>query len=263
MSKITKDELDRWYTQDIIVDKCLERVDLSKYDMVIEPSAGDGSFIKKIKHSHLYAFDIFPNYSSITKANWFEIDKSIFSKNSIVIGNPPFGKNATLAISFFNEAATFAKTIAFILPASFHKISIIKKLDKHFHLEDEVYLERCKFNLPDGNSYSVDCVFQVWNRKDFLRNDIIKKEKTNIISFTNKENADFSIRRVGVNAGKASKTLDFANASNYFIKNTSKFSTDYLIDYINSCEFENAKWTVGPNSVTKNDIIQKVNLLIS
>ena len=54
MSKETKsngqkDELDRFYTLEPIVNKCLNLLSLEQYDCIIEPSAGNGSFSNKIK----------------------------------------------------------------------------------------------------------------------------------------------------------------------------------------------------------------------
>ena len=48
------------------------------------------------------------------------------------LGNPPFGKNCSLAIKFFNKAAEFADLIAFIIPRTFKRISIQNKLNLNF-----------------------------------------------------------------------------------------------------------------------------------
>lgn len=41
-----KDIFDRFYTTSTTVEKCLSIIDFNKYDYIIEPSAGSGSFIK-------------------------------------------------------------------------------------------------------------------------------------------------------------------------------------------------------------------------
>lgn len=41
-----KDIFDRFYTTPATVEKCLNLIDFAKYDYIIEPSAGTGSFIK-------------------------------------------------------------------------------------------------------------------------------------------------------------------------------------------------------------------------
>ena len=44
MSKKNKYGLDQFYTKPKVVKKCLETLDLQKYDVIVEPSAGEGSF---------------------------------------------------------------------------------------------------------------------------------------------------------------------------------------------------------------------------
>lgn len=66
-------------------------MDLLKYDEIIEPAAGEGAFSSKILNCR--AYDIVPNEQKhIQEADWLKLDKSQFSHNSLVIGNPPFGE---------------------------------------------------------------------------------------------------------------------------------------------------------------------------
>ena len=44
--------LDQFFTNNNVVDKCLSTIEPSVYDMVIEPSAGFGSFYHKIEHKN-------------------------------------------------------------------------------------------------------------------------------------------------------------------------------------------------------------------
>ena len=57
----------------------------------------------------------------------FNTDKG----NILVIGNPPFGHANDLSLKFINNAAKFARTIAFILPKSCQKETFINRLDKN------------------------------------------------------------------------------------------------------------------------------------
>lgn len=43
-SKGQKDILDRFYTLPDVAAICIHQLDLSKYDLIVEPSAGNGSF---------------------------------------------------------------------------------------------------------------------------------------------------------------------------------------------------------------------------
>ena len=173
----------------------------------------------------------------------------------MIIGNPPFGQQNTLAIRFFNEAAKIANIIAFILPLSFKKRSIQNKLDLNFHLIEEKILDKKSFLLNE-QEYAVPCVFQIWERKDIKR--IIQKNKTttNLFSFVDKENADFRIQRVGGNAGKASFNLNYSPESNYFIKNNTSYSNEEFVDMINNeIIFPEIEYTVGPRSLSKTELI--------
>ena len=260
MSKETKsngqkDELDRFYTLEPIVNKCLNLLSLEQYDCIIEPSAGNGSFSNKIEGC--FAYDISPATDNIIKQDWFELDKTFFKnyKNILVIGNPPFGQQNTLAISFFNESAKFADTIAFILPRSFKKDSVQNRLSLDFSLMQELDLLDCEFALKGEEKYKVPCVFQIWKRTKEPRKKVRLKTTTDLFDFTTKDFADFRIQRVGGNAGKASKDLNYSVSSNYFIKNKTDYSTDDLIKLINSLVFPSISYTTGPKSLSKGELI--------
>lgn len=53
-----KDILDRFYTKESIVQLCLKELDLSQYEMIIEPSAGNGAFSSNIPNC--LSYDISP-----------------------------------------------------------------------------------------------------------------------------------------------------------------------------------------------------------
>ena len=65
-----------------------------------------------------------------------------------VIGNPPFGRQASFAIKFIKLCCEFATTISFILPKSFKKTS----MQKHFSINYHLIYEN---DLPD-NSFLVN-----------------------------------------------------------------------------------------------------------
>ena len=225
-----KDTLDRFYTKLDVVQLCLKELDLSQYEMIIEPSAGDGAFSLNIPNC--LSYDISPAHDQITQADWFKLDKTQFSHNSLVIGNPPFGEQNSLSINFFNEAASFCDTIAFILPRSFKKVSVQNRLNLSFHLIKEVDLPDNSF-LLNGNEYDVPCVFQIWKRNSVLREKIKLKTTTDFFSFVDSSQASIRIPRVGGNAGKATLQLQGAKSSNYFIKNNTKMSDEEFVLFIN------------------------------
>ena len=253
-----KDIFDRFYTTPDIVEKCLNLINFDDYDCIIEPSAGTGSFVKQFPNGITqYNFDLNPAGENIVEADWFKVDKSEFQqyKSILVCGNPPFGQQNTLAIGFFNEAAKFCDTIAFILPLSFKKASIQNHLNLNFHLKDELVLADCNFLLKDEEYVKVPCVFQVWKRQNIARKRVQLKTTTDLFAFVDKNEADFRIQRVGGNAGKASFDLTKSPSSNYFIKNKTTISNENFIDFINQLHFPTIEFTVGPKSLSQGELI--------
>lgn len=256
-----KDSLDRFYTTPKTVAKCLELIDFTQYDCIIEPSAGTGNFLTQFPNNiDIYGFDISPAGDNITTADWFKLDKTQFNTyNSILVcGNPPFGQQNTLAINFFNEAAKFCNAIAFILPLSFKKDSVQNRLDLNFHLAQELILNNCDFSLCDEELIKVPCVFQVWVKKDTKRSPVRLKTTTDLFSFVDKTEADFRIQRVGGNAGKASFDLTKSPSSNYFIKNQTTMTNEEFVEFINQLHFPTIEFTVGPKSLSKGELIATI-----
>lgn len=250
-----KDLLDKFYTNPATVNICLALLELDSYDNIIEPSAGNGAFLYQLPKNAV-GYDIEPANEGIIKADWFEVDKSAFSNNSLIVGNPPFGRQNSLAIRFFNESALFGRTIAFILPRSFRKPSIQNRLNLNFGLQKEILLPKESFSL-NGELYDVPAVFQVWERLSIPRKPIKQKTTSKFFEFVTSDNADFRIQRVGGNAGRAS--LEFATASkssNYFIKNKSVILTEDLVCLINRLVFFGLEDTVGPKSLAKGELVE-------
>ena len=168
------DRLDKFYTKQEIAKKCLSALDLDKYDVILEPSAGSGAFFFLLPEDKREGIDLEPDIEGeIQKADFLQYFPAWSGKKKyLVVGNPPFGKNSSLAKRFFHHASIFAQTIAFVLPRTFRKMSTENQLSKNFHKVFEELLPLESFELPDGTSYSVPCVFQVWEKKDYNRKTI-------------------------------------------------------------------------------------------
>ena len=168
---------DKFYTKPEIADDLikflLSKVDIDKNDIIIEPSAGNGSFSNNsnLINYRVEAYDILPENKNVKKMNWF--DYKPMKEDYVVIGNPPFGERSLLAIDFFNKAS-FANLIAFVLPVSFCKYSTQKMLDENFKLAFEIKLPQESF-LDNGKDYSVRTVFQIWIKKN-SKYDIFEKD---------------------------------------------------------------------------------------
>ena len=76
------------------------------------------------------------------------------------------------------------------------------------------------------------------------------------------ENPDISFRRVGVNAGMMDINIDIQSSeSNYFIKFTNNKSIGDNIDLLKLIKF-NHNNTVGPRSISKQELIKEFNKVL-
>lgn len=252
-----KDKNDKFYTNAKIAKECIQELDLSKFDLIIEPSAGSGNFSNQIKDC--LAFDIEPEHESIKKQDWLKINFDDFKKNQkiLVIGNPPFGEQNSLAVDFFNHSAKIADTIAFILPLPFKKDSVQNRLNLNFSFIKEKELPLDSFTL-NNSTYKVPTVFQIWKRTISPRKKKKLKMTTDLFEFTTNQEADIRIQRVGGNTGKATLLLDGSKTSNYFIKNKTTYSNEEFVEIINNITFPSINFTVGPKSLPKGELILEI-----
>lgn len=259
-----KHSLDKFYTKPKIAKDLIDKCDVVSFTKIIEPSAGSGAFSNQI--ANCVAYDLKPESVGIRKQNWLEyLHEKQEDEKVLVIGNPPFGQQNSLAIAFMNHSASFADTIAFVLPISFKKESIQARVNKNFSLVYEEVLPKNSFTL-DGKDYDVKCVFQIWKKTDTPR--VIKPSgdinTNNLFSYVKKnESPDLVIQRVGGNAGKAFLNVkDRSEASNYFIKlNKKPVSLDKIVEKLNSIIHDSRDYAVGPRSISKKELNKEINKL--
>lgn len=263
--KTNSKELDQFYTNSAIAKLCMETLE-NEYRLedffLLEPSAGTGAF-SDLFHSNSLALDIDPKKSYIKKRDFLELSVNAFNDRRVfTIGNPPFGKNSSLAIKFFNKSAEFSEYIAFVVPKTFKKVSLVNKLDLNFHLVDEKELPLDSF-IFEGNKYSVPCVFQVWKKMDVKREVVKTKNTSENFEFTSRDEADFAIRRVGGLAGKVIEDFtQYKDSSHYFIKSkTNKNSLMINIKRIYEDLNELARNSAGNPSLSKHELITTLERL--
>ena len=216
----------------------------------LEPSAGTGSFLRLLPPNTL-AYDIEPKAPGIIEADFLT---TILPRgaNFIVIGNPPFGKNASMAVRFFNHAALVAYVIAVIVPRTFQKLSIQNRLDNAFHLCAEREVGRDAF-IHDGAPKDVPTVFQIWVRQPWSRPRISLPLNHSDFEFTTAERADFAFQRVGAKAGLVHRNFARSQSSNFFI--------NPLVDGVEATmkrlDFRKvARRTAGNPSISKAELVQ-------
>ena len=232
----------------------------------IEPSAGKGAFIKPLLEtsSAYLAFDIEPKQSNIKEQDFLKLSRKelislagIYARYPMIsIGNPPFGKNSSMAIRFFNHAAVFSSFIAMIFPATFEKSSIQKRLNPHMHLIASFRLSSDLFDF-DGKLVPVPTVFQIWEKKEVIRVHEEKATTSLHFEFVKKDQASFAIQRVGVAAGRVKHELEkLPISSHYFIKAPVQ-DLPAVLKTFEMIDWSGVKYnTAGNPSIAKREVIE-------
>lgn len=287
---------DQFYTKPEISSKCIKEflkvIKPKKSDVILEPSAGSGSFsdyfCDKKKYT-LDAFDIDPKKEYIQKKDFLSLDTNVYKNKKVhCIGNPPFGRQSSIAKKFIKKNATFCSSISFILPKSFRKPSFQTSFPINFHLETEIDLEKDAFTI-EGKSHNVPCIFQIWVKKEKERYiepkikekgfHFVKKPKLKDIEFNEEgrpikreniftELPDFGILRAGGGNTCGRISHEYKDGIScypeawLFIKlddnyDKKKFFNEYQkIDWIDDSN-------VGARSIDKQTFIRRINQILS
>jgi len=253
--------LDQFYTSRPTAKACLEflqrSVELSDSDWYLEPSAGDGAFYELLPLDRREGVDLQPKCKGVNKQDFLsEFQPQLGTTRWIVVGNPPFGKNSSLAVRFFNRAAGFAEVIAFVVPLTFRKASLQKRLSKNFELVAELELPAHSF-LFEGQPYDVPCCFQVWRKTTTVREYVETPLTHSDFEFCSAETAHFAVRRVGGLAGKVIRNFaGYSPASHYFLR--SNIGKAELVKRFEALDWDDTKWnTAGNPSISKRELVAK------
>ena len=258
-----------------------QEIGLNKFDVIVEPSAGTGSFSSNLPHkkAKVFAFDIDPQEKSIKKTDFFKLDTKKFFRAKpsrvLVIGNPPFGNNASLAKRFIKKAATFSDHIAFILPKSFRSDSYMKAVPIDYHVIIDEELDTDIFIYPDTmKKKHLQTVFMYFKKKDYPRDlpqQHVPNKKWNYVekSNTTERDADFRVVRGAGKVGqcyiKGDKHYKIHSASgtltDYYIKlkNSSRKEIERVCDKINNHNFVYNNVSKTLMTLNKNQLTKYIN----
>jgi hypothetical protein len=267
--RIREAGLDKFYTIPAISEKCIGTIatkyDWNMWDLVVEPSAGNGSFLTRIPTTKRVGIDIAPECPGIMKLDFFEYKPPELT-NILVIGNPPFGRVSSLAVKFFNHSAEWCSVIAFIVPKTFRRISVQNRLHKKFHLvyDDEIPCEPCSFSPP----MQVKCCFQIWEKREEDRDIVKLSTKHDDWEFlahgpldesgqpTPPKDANFAILAYGGNCGRIVTTgLNALRPKSWhWIK--AKIDIPLLIERFGSLDYSLSKDTARQNSIGRGELVK-------
>ena len=278
--------LDKFYTQKQVAKLCCDlfkchiTINPDK-DIIIEPSVGTGSFIepllkitKNIKCydidnslfniNHEYQNTLYTKY--VQNLDFLSIDASNFKQydNIYVVGNPPFGRQSTMAIKFIEYMCTFCNAFGLILPKSFLKPTLYNKINNSFHLLYYTDLSNNSF-IYNNNDYNVPCIFAIYIKRDYNRIPC-EKLQPYMFNFTKPEQQHtINFRRVGVNAGFIDLSINSihkSQQSHYFINIDNSIWSPRLLDNLQNINFSQRDLTVGPKSISKQELIDEFNKII-
>ena len=162
---------DNFFTKPEIAKQCIDFFyqicPQYKNNKVLEPSAGDGSFIQHL--NNFIALDIKPkvNNDIITQdfLTWIP-DKTDY----VCLGNPPYGYRSQMAKAFINKATKCSVAIGFILPIGMKRYFTYNSVKKDWGIVAQMDLPEDSF-LFNGKNYNQKTVFQIWLPKSVIKNE--------------------------------------------------------------------------------------------
>ena len=261
-------DLDQFYTNTDIAklyyQKLQEKINLDDFDILLEPSAGNGSFYSLLPECKRIGLDIMPKYEGVIPMDFFHYNPDK-TKKYLALGNPPFGKISSLAVKFFNRCAEFCDCIAFIIPRTFKRVSIQNQLNMNFELiyNEDLSINPCCFTPK----MSAKCCFQIWTKSSIPRQPVIY-DKThpdfNFIKMGPKDEnnqptppsgADFAMKAYGSNCGeiKEYNLQDLRPKSWHWIK--SNIDIIELKNRFNKLDYSMSKDTVRQDSLGQQELI--------
>jgi hypothetical protein len=272
-----RDTKDQFYTKRAIAELCVKSI----YDTLwwaseqetiwVEPSAGAGAFlgigplVGRGGPSTVIAIDKEPKHEGIVRGDFltWEAPTDFSEKPLIFFGNPPFGRQGSIAKKFLEHCCSKgADALAFILPRSFMKPSMYGCIPAEFHLLHQSELPKNSFEV-NKKDYDVPCVFQIWERHATPRP---QAEKTEAVGFKYVKPAspyDLAFRRVGGLAGQTYTPTELSAPSvqaHHFLKFPVGTDIKEIQKKINSHTFPSN--TTGPRSLSKGEINAAINSFI-
>lgn len=153
---MSNSELDQHFT-DVdaackLVESLIQRLDPACDRYYIEPACGDGAFVKAlcaagVSQQHIRSVEIDKKLPADVHGDFLEATHETLGIKhwrqdiTVVIGNPPFGRNGHLARMFLNKAAEFANWVCLVLPRSMHGANSCGSVNPRLELFYETQLD--------------------------------------------------------------------------------------------------------------------------
>lgn len=160
---MAKIDLDKYYTNEDIVEKCWgileETIDFNEITEIIESSAGAGAWLDKIKSTNIpyIAYDIEPEHSEVIKEDFLALDMD-YKRGRLIGFNFPFGKSNNLSVSFFKKCVGIADYICSIQP--------ISQLNNTYSMYEFDLIKSVDVGISEYSGVELNCCFNIWKRPE-------------------------------------------------------------------------------------------------
>jgi len=244
-----------------VVGRVLELVPESRNKIWLEPSAGSGAFVDALAHfgmSDVIAMDIEPAHPLVKKKDFLTWRAN--AKDVVAIGNPPFGRNNSLSIPFFNKCAQFSSTIAFIVPRSWRKWSVTNRLSMDFSCISDENLDINYVDVAGADVYAKNNLrtcLQIWTRAPIPRQPVRILDH-GFVEKVEPERADIALKVFGYGCGTV--LTDFARVPNttlMFLKVNDRRAVKALMEAPLGHYFNNVAYTEALAFTEVNDALNR------
>jgi hypothetical protein len=143
------------------------------------------------------------------------------SRFDVIIGNPPYGNGANLAVKFLNKALELCEDVRFVLPRSFRKPAITNRVNLDFSC---IYDETLPFETFVPATSNTKTCYQIWKRqpREKIKLDASHPDWIDL-KWEQRDEASLMIRVAGTRAGamftaEEMKKYKCGAGHNHFIK---------------------------------------------
>ena len=150
---------DKYYTEESLAEYCVRKtfeVINIPFERVVEPSVGAGAFLPYLPEDTIY-YDLFPDPKCEDAIQEdFRNVKLDYIQNSLVIGNPPFGRANKLSVQFVKKAMELGDYCSFIQP--------ISQLNQNRTMKDTELLYSEDLGIMSYAGKEVHCCLNIYHK---------------------------------------------------------------------------------------------------